>query len=43
MVIESMKMEIPITANGAGRLKEFRVKAGAQFQRNAIPAIVETT
>jgi acetyl-CoA carboxylase biotin carboxyl carrier protein len=43
MVIESMKVEIPIKANGAGRLKEFRVKAGDQIQRNAILAIIETT
>jgi acetyl-CoA carboxylase biotin carboxyl carrier protein len=42
MVIESMKVEIPIRANVAGRLKEFRVKPGDQIQRNAVLAIVET-
>jgi acetyl-CoA carboxylase biotin carboxyl carrier protein len=42
MVIESMKVEIPIKANGPGRLKEFRVKPGDQIQRNAVLAIVET-
>ena len=42
MVIESMKVEIPIKAAGAGRLKEFRVKPGDQIQRNAVLAIIET-
>ncbi|HLI78639.1 MAG TPA: acetyl-CoA carboxylase biotin carboxyl carrier protein subunit [Candidatus Binataceae bacterium] len=42
MVIESMKVEIPIKANAAGRLKEFRVKAGDQIQRNAVLAVIET-
>jgi biotin carboxyl carrier protein len=41
MVIESMKVEIPIKAPAAGRLKEFRVAAGAQIQRGAMLAIVE--
>jgi acetyl-CoA carboxylase biotin carboxyl carrier protein len=42
MVIESMKVEIPIKATAPGRLKEFRVKQGDQIQRNAVLAIVET-
>ena len=42
MVIESMKVEIPIKSNAAGKLKEFRVKEGDQIQRNAVLAIVET-
>jgi biotin carboxyl carrier protein len=42
MVIESMKVEIPIKASAPGRLKEFRVKPGDQIQRNAVLAIVET-
>ena len=42
MVIESMKVEIPIKATAAGRLKEFRVKPGDQIQRNAVLAILET-
>ena len=41
LVIESMKVEIPIKSNAAGRLKEFRVKEGDQIQRNAVLAIVE--
>ena len=42
MIIESMKVEIPIKAAAAGRLKEFRVKPGDQIQRNALLAIIET-
>jgi acetyl-CoA carboxylase biotin carboxyl carrier protein len=42
MMIESMKVEIPIKATAPGRLKEFRVKPGDQIQRNAVLAIVET-
>ncbi len=42
MMIESMKVEIPIRATGTGRLKEFRVKPGDHIQRNAVLAIVET-
>jgi len=41
MVVESMKVEIPIKANTGGRLKEFRVKEGDQIQRNAVLAIIE--
>jgi biotin carboxyl carrier protein len=41
MIIESMKVEIPIKANAAGRLKEFRVKPGDQIQRNAVLAVIE--
>jgi acetyl-CoA carboxylase biotin carboxyl carrier protein len=42
MMIESMKVEIPIKATAPGRLKEFRVKPGDQIQRNAVLAIVDT-
>ncbi len=42
MVIESMKVEIPIKAAASGRVKEFRVKPGDQIQRNAVLAIIET-
>jgi biotin carboxyl carrier protein len=41
MVIESMKVEIPIKAPSAGRLREFRVKAGDQIQRGAVLAVIE--
>ncbi len=42
MVIESMKVEIPIKASAAGRLREFRVKPGDQIQRNAVLAVIES-
>jgi biotin carboxyl carrier protein len=41
LVIESMKVEIPIKSPAAGRLKEFRVGEGAQIQRGALLAVVE--
>ncbi|HVA77018.1 MAG TPA: acetyl-CoA carboxylase biotin carboxyl carrier protein subunit [Candidatus Binataceae bacterium] len=41
MVIESMKVEIPIKAPSAGRLREFRVKAGDHLQRGAVLAVIE--
>jgi biotin carboxyl carrier protein len=41
MVIESMKVEIPIKAPAGGRLAEFRVKPGDQIQRNFILAVIE--
>jgi len=42
MVIESMKVEIPIKAPVAGRIKELRVKAGDQVQRNVVLVVIET-
>ena len=41
MVIESMKVEIPIRAPRDGRLKEFRVAPGDQIQRNQVLAAIE--
>ncbi|MGC1677226.1 MAG: acetyl-CoA carboxylase biotin carboxyl carrier protein subunit [Candidatus Binataceae bacterium] len=41
MVIESMKVEIPIKAPSAGWLREFCVKAGDQIQRGAVLAVIE--
>ena len=41
MVIESMKVEIPIKASAAGRVREFRVKPGDQIQRHAVLAVIE--
>ena len=41
MVIESMKVEIPIKATASGRIKELRVKPGDQVQRNAVLAVIE--
>ncbi|HEY6417462.1 MAG TPA: acetyl-CoA carboxylase biotin carboxyl carrier protein subunit [Candidatus Binataceae bacterium] len=42
MIIESMKVEIPVKASAAGRVKEFRVKPGDQIQRNDVLAVIET-
>lgn len=42
MVIESMKVEIPIRASAAGHLKELRVMVGDQVQRNSVIAVIET-
>ncbi len=41
MVVESMKVEIPIKSPAAGRMKEFRVKPGDQIQRNFVLAVIE--
>lgn len=41
MVVESMKVEIPIKSPAAGRVKEFRVKPGDQIQRNFVLAVIE--
>ena len=41
MVIESMKVEIPIKSPAAGRVKEIRVKAGEQIQRHTVLAVIE--
>ena len=41
MVIESMKMEIPIKAPASGSIKELRVKVGDQIQRNNVLAVIE--
>jgi acetyl-CoA carboxylase biotin carboxyl carrier protein len=41
MVIESMKVEIPIKSPAAGRVKEWRVKVGDQIQRNSVLAVIE--
>ena len=41
MVIESMKVEIPIKAPSAGRLREFRFKPGDQIQRGAVLAVID--
>ena len=41
MVIESMKVEIPIKAPASGRVAEFRVKPGYQIQRNVVLAVIE--
>ncbi|MGH7935074.1 MAG: acetyl-CoA carboxylase biotin carboxyl carrier protein subunit [Candidatus Binataceae bacterium] len=41
MVIESMKVEIPIKANASGRVTEVHVKVGDHVQRNRVLVRVE--
>ncbi|HEY1850443.1 MAG TPA: acetyl-CoA carboxylase biotin carboxyl carrier protein subunit [Candidatus Binataceae bacterium] len=41
MVIESMKVEIPIKAAIAGQVKEIHVQVGDQVQRNRVLAKIE--
>jgi biotin carboxyl carrier protein len=42
MVIESMKVEIPIRAGAAGVLREFLVGEGDQIQRNMVLAVLDS-
>ena len=41
MVIESMKVEIPIKANASGHVRELHVKSGDHVQRNRVLARIE--
>jgi biotin carboxyl carrier protein len=41
MILESMKMEIPIVAPAAGTIKEFLVKEGDVVQEGQTVAIIE--
>jgi acetyl-CoA carboxylase biotin carboxyl carrier protein len=42
LVMESMKMEIPITAPRAGRVKAFLVLAGQVVAEDDVVALIET-
>ena len=41
MVLESMKMEIPVVAEDGGTLKEIRVAEGASVSEGQVVAVVE--
>ena len=41
LVIESMKMEIPVEAPCAGRLAEIRVREGESIEEGAVLAVIE--
>jgi acetyl-CoA carboxylase biotin carboxyl carrier protein len=41
MILESMKMEIPVTAPVAGTIKEILVKEGEVVQEGQVVAILE--
>jgi biotin carboxyl carrier protein len=41
MILESMKMEIPVEAPVAGRLAEIRVSEGQSVDEGAVLAVIE--
>jgi len=41
MVLESMKMEIPVIAEDGGTLKEIRVAEGASVSEGQVVAVIE--
>jgi acetyl-CoA carboxylase biotin carboxyl carrier protein len=41
MILESMKMEIPVEAPCAGRIREIRVREGQAIEEGAILAVIE--
>jgi acetyl-CoA carboxylase biotin carboxyl carrier protein len=42
LIMESMKMEIPVTAPRAGRVKAFLVEAGQVVAEDEVVALIET-
>jgi len=42
LIMESMKMEIPVAAPRAGRLKSFLVQAGQVVAEDDVVALIET-
>jgi acetyl-CoA carboxylase biotin carboxyl carrier protein len=41
MILESMKMEIPVTAPVSGTIREIRVKEGEVVQEGQVVAVLE--
>ena len=41
LIIESMKMEIPVGAPCAGRVAEIRVREGESIEEGAVLAVIE--
>jgi len=41
LIIESMKMEIPVEAPCAGRVAEIRVREGERIEEGAVLAVIE--
>jgi biotin carboxyl carrier protein len=41
LLLEAMKMEIPIVAPVAGVIKEIKVSAGATVESDAVLAVIE--
>ena len=42
MILESMKMEIPVLAEANGRVAEIRVKEGESISEGQVLAVLET-
>jgi acetyl-CoA carboxylase biotin carboxyl carrier protein len=42
MIVESMKMEIPVLAEEAGTIAEFRVREGASVAEGQVVAVLDT-
>ncbi|MBT2304820.1 biotin/lipoyl-binding carrier protein [Variovorax paradoxus] len=42
MIVESMKMEIPVASPAAGRLTDIRVKEGDAVEDGQVVAVIET-
>lgn len=42
MIVESMKMEIPVVSSDAGRLVEILVKEGDSVEDGQVVAVIET-
>lgn len=42
MILESMKMEIPVLADAVGTVKELRVNEGESVTEGQVVAIIET-
>ena len=41
LILESMKMEIPVVAPCAGRIAEIRVREGDSIEEGAVLAVIE--
>ncbi len=41
VIIEAMKMELPIVATGAGTIKEIRCKKGDTIEADAVMVVLE--
>ena len=41
LILESMKMEIPVEAPAAGRLAEIRVEEGQSIEEGVVLAVIE--
>jgi acetyl-CoA carboxylase biotin carboxyl carrier protein len=41
IIIEAMKMELPVVAPGAGTVKEIRAKVGESYQVDEVVAVIE--